>query len=54
LECGRKVRQENKTGQNLSQEKRKKEKMHARRRNLTGLKDNKRDNEKGTFQLDCP
>jgi hypothetical protein len=31
--CGRKEKQENKIGENLSQEKRKKEKMHARRKN---------------------
>jgi hypothetical protein len=54
LECGKKARQENKTAQNLSQEKRKNETIHARRRNLTELNDNKRDNEKGAFQLDCP
>jgi hypothetical protein len=54
LECGRKARQESKTGQNHNQGKGKNEKMHARRRNLTELKDNKRDNENGTFQLDCP
>jgi hypothetical protein len=44
--CVRKEKQENKTGESLSLEKRKKEKMHARRKNLTELKDNWRDNNK--------
>ena len=53
MECGRKARQRNEIGQSLSQERRKKEKMHARRKNLTELNDNERDNE-GVFQLDYP
>lgn len=46
VSCVRKEKQENKIGENLSREKRKKEKMHARRRNLTELKGNWRDNNK--------
>jgi hypothetical protein len=38
--CGRKEKQENKIGGNLSLEKRKREKTPARRRNSTELKDN--------------
>jgi len=41
--CGRKEKQENKTGENLSLEKRKKEKMPARRKNSTEMKDNSQD-----------
>ena len=43
LTCGRKEKQENKIEENLSLEKRKKEKMPARRRNSIGLKDNSPD-----------
>jgi hypothetical protein len=46
VSCVRKEKQENKIGENLSREKRRKEKMHARRRNLTELKGNWRDNKK--------
>ena len=42
--CGRKEKREYKIGKNLSLEKRKKEKMHARRKKLNELKDNRRDN----------
>jgi len=42
--CERKEKQEYKIGKNLSQEKRKKEKMRARREKLIELKDNRRDN----------
>jgi hypothetical protein len=42
--CGRKEKLENKIGENLSLEKRKRETMPARRRNSTELKDNWRDN----------
>jgi hypothetical protein len=38
--CGRKEKQENKIGENLSLEKRKKEKRPARRKNSPELKDN--------------
>jgi len=41
--CGRKEKQENKIGENLSLEKRKKEKMPARRKNSPELKDNSQD-----------
>ena len=41
--CGRKEKQENKIGENLSLEKRKNEKMPARRRNLPEMKDNSPD-----------
>ena len=43
MTCGRKEKQENKTGENLSLEKRKKEKMPARRKNSTELKGNSPD-----------
>ena len=43
MACGRKEKQENKTGGNLSLEKRSKEKMPARRRNSTELRDNSPD-----------
>jgi hypothetical protein len=41
--CGRKEKQENKIGENLSLEKRKKEKRPARRKNSPELKDNSQD-----------
>jgi hypothetical protein len=41
--CRRKEKQENKIGENLSLEKRKKEKMPASRKNSTELKDNSQD-----------
>ena len=41
--CGRKEKQEKETGENLSLEKRKKEKMPARRKNSTEMKDNSQD-----------
>jgi len=41
--CGRKEKQENAIGENLSLEKRKKEKRTARRRNKRELKDNSQD-----------
>jgi len=41
--CERKEKQENKTGENLSLEKRKKEKTPARRKNLPELRDNSQD-----------
>ena len=41
--CGRKGKQAKETGENLSLEKRKKEKMPARRKNLTEMKDNSQD-----------
>jgi len=41
--CGRKEKQAKETGENLSLEKRKKEKMPARRKNLTEMKDNSQD-----------
>ena len=41
--CGRKEKQENKIGENLSLEKRKKEKMPARRKNSTEMKGNSPD-----------
>jgi hypothetical protein len=40
LKCGRKEKQENEIGQNLSLEKRKKEKRPARRKSSPDLKDN--------------
>ena len=43
MTCGRKEKQENKIGENLSLEKRKKEKMPANRKNSTELKDNSQD-----------
>ena len=43
LICGRREKQENKIGENLSLEKRKKEKMPANRKNSTELKDNSQD-----------
>jgi len=43
LTCGRKEKQANKIGENLSLEKRKIEKMPARRKNSTELKDNRQD-----------
>ena len=46
MTCGRKEKQEYKIGENLSLEKRRIEKMPARRKNLTELKDNWRDNNK--------
>ena len=41
--CGRKEKQENKIGENLSLEKRKKETRPARRKNSPELKDNNQD-----------
>ncbi len=41
--CGRKEKQEYKIGENLSLEKRKKEKRHARRKNSPEMKDNSQD-----------
>ena len=41
--CGRREKQENEIGENLSLEKRKKEKRTARRRNKRELKDNSQD-----------
>ena len=41
--CGRKEKQAKETGENLSLEKRKKEKMHARRKNSTEMKGNSPD-----------
>ena len=41
--CGRREKQESKTGENLSLEKRKKEKMPARRKNSTERRDNSQD-----------
>jgi hypothetical protein len=41
--CGRKEKQENEIGQNLSLEKRKKDKMRARRRNWPEMKGNNPD-----------
>jgi len=43
VKCGRKEKQENEIGQNLSLEKRKKEKRLARRKNKRELKDNSQD-----------
>jgi hypothetical protein len=43
VRCERKVKQENKTGENLSLEKRRKETLPASRRNSTELKDNSQD-----------
>ncbi len=43
MTCRRKEKQENKIGENLSLEKRKKEKMPASRKNSTELKDNSQD-----------
>ncbi len=43
MTCGRLEKQAKETGENLNLEKRKKEKMPARRKNSTGLKDNNRD-----------
>jgi len=43
LICGRREKQENKIGENLSLEKRKIEKMPARRKNSTELKGNSPD-----------
>jgi hypothetical protein len=41
--CGRREKQESKIGESLNLEKRKKEKMPARRKNSTGLKDKSHD-----------
>jgi hypothetical protein len=41
--CGRKEKQENEIGENLSLEKRKKEKRPARRKNSPEMKDNSQD-----------
>jgi hypothetical protein len=41
--CGRKEKQENEIGENLSLERRKKEKRPARRKNSPELKDNSQD-----------
>jgi hypothetical protein len=41
--CGRKEKQEKEIGQNLSLEKRKKDKMHARRKNSPEMKGNNPD-----------
>ncbi len=49
MTCGRKEKQENKIEENLSLEKRKKEKMPARRRNSIGLKDNSPDKLRLTY-----
>ena len=46
MTCGRKEKQKNEIGENLSLEKRKRETMPARRRNSTELKDNWRDSNK--------
>jgi hypothetical protein len=43
LTCGRKEKQENKTGENLSLEKRRIERTPANRKNSTELKDNRQD-----------
>jgi len=43
MACGRKEKRENEIGENLSLEKRKKEKMPARRKNSTEMKDNSQD-----------
>ena len=43
MTCGRKEKQEHKIGQNLSLEKRKKEKRPARRKNSPEMKDNSQD-----------
>jgi hypothetical protein len=43
IACGRREKQASKTGENHSQEKRKKEKMPARRKNLTEQKDRSQD-----------
>ena len=51
--CGRKEKQAKGTGENLSLEKRKKEKMPARRKNLTEMKDNSQDRFRWHTRIQC-